>query len=79
MQCPKCKRSTTVLVTEQNKKTEREFQGLFWLIILAPFRLIRFLWRCLFGRKQEFRSRQHWHCNYCSHNFRDETHKELAD
>lgn len=69
MDCPKCKKGTCVLVTKENKKTTRDRKGIILWILLFPFMLIRWLFRAAFGRKQKYHKTQHWHCNYCNHDF----------
>jgi len=69
MQCPKCRKATCILVTRTDKKKKTDQRGLFWMIITAPFRAIRWVWRLLFGRRQKYGKRTFWHCNYCLHSF----------
>jgi hypothetical protein len=61
-----------VLVTTDAKKKVREHRGLvawFFYILFFPF---IFIWRVLFGRKQKYEKKQHWHCNYCGKDFKQE-------
>ena len=72
MECPKCKKDTCVLVTTQAKTRVRERQGLFSLIIWIITFPFYGLWRVLFGRKQKYTKKQHWHCNYCGHDWKQD-------
>ena len=66
MECPKCKKDTTVLVTNQPTRTTRERRGIILWVIFFPFMLIRFLFRLGFGRKQRYHKKTYWRCNYCN-------------
>ena len=76
MECPKCGKGTCVLVTKDVGKVKKDREGWAWWIILWPFRLIRFLWRLLFGRSQRYHKKQMWHCNYCGKDFPDKPEEE---
>jgi len=71
MNCPKCKKDTCVLVTTEAKTKTKDYKGLLLWIFLFPFMLIRWFWRYLIrgSRKTKFHKSQHWHCNYCNHDF----------
>jgi len=69
MDCPKCNKSTCVLVTSQAKKKVRERTSfLIWTvrIVFFPFWLV---YRLFVGRKATYYKTQNWHCNYCNHDF----------
>ncbi|MCL2228824.1 MAG: hypothetical protein FWC00_03270 [Firmicutes bacterium] len=73
MTCPKCKKDTTVLVTTEARRRVRERRGIVTTILFFPFRLVRGLFRIMFGRKQTYHRKQHWHCNYCNHDWKPVT------
>jgi hypothetical protein len=69
MECPKCYKNSTILVTKDAPRDVVEQRGLLLAILLLPFDLLRWLWRLLFGRKQAYDKKPYWHCNYCQHDW----------
>jgi|GEM_PF-1867679 len=69
MTCPKCGKETVVLCTTEAHRKVRERRGIIIEILRFPFTLLGFLWRLLFGRKEAYYTKQHYHCNYCNHDF----------
>lgn len=71
MKCPKCQKETAVLVTTEAKRKSRDGHGVISIIwkIIFPVYLLILLWHILFGRRQTYYKKQHYHCNYCGHDF----------
>jgi hypothetical protein len=58
-----------VLITTEAKRKTRERRGIVIEILRLPFTLVGLVWRALFGRKQTYYKKEHYHCNYCNHDF----------
>lgn len=70
MECPKCHKDTVVLVTSEAKRRVTEHKPIVLWILLFPFMFIWWLFRVAFvGKKQKYFKKQHYHCNYCGHDW----------
>jgi transcription elongation factor Elf1 len=69
MTCPKCNKDACVLVTTEMRTRTTTRRGIVLWVLLFPFMFLHWLYRLAFGRRQKFYKKQHWHCNYCNHDW----------